>query len=75
MELKLDTKGIISELYQENVEKTNQLVKLEEQIDMIKNEILHNKLKIQELCDHKFERVSEYGERTHTVCYKCDLNT
>jgi hypothetical protein len=73
MELKLDNTGIIDELHKNNVEKYNQVQKLQEQINIIKNEISQNKLKIQELCEHKYERISQYGERTHHVCYKCDF--
>ena len=73
MELKLDNTGIIDELYKNNVENYNNIKKLEEQINIIKQEISHNKLKIQELCEHKYERISEYGERTRKVCYKCDF--
>jgi phage host-nuclease inhibitor protein Gam len=75
MELKLDNKGLINELYLKNIENNDELIKLEEQMTIIKNEILHNKKRIQEICEHKYERVSEYGERTHMACYKCGLNT
>ena len=75
MELKFDNTGIINELRENNVEKYNNIKELEEKINIIKQEILHNKLKIQKLCQHKYERISEYGERTCNVCYKCGLNT
>ena len=75
MELRLDNKGIISELCQENIVKATQLIKLEEHVNRIQNEILHNKMTIQSLCDHKLERESEYGKRTQSVCYMCGLNT
>ena len=50
---------------------TYEIYILERHIQKLKAEIITNNKAISELCDHTYERVCVYGERTKYVCTKC----
>jgi phage host-nuclease inhibitor protein Gam len=47
----------------------------ENQIKKLKIDIDNNKKEIQEECEHEYERIAEYGERTYFACKICEHNT
>ena len=64
--------NISEQIRSRNLEISQQINLLTRQIDILKNEYIKNKLELQKLCEHKFEREIVYGERTKNVCIHCN---
>lgn len=63
----------INDLKNDNEKKRKQIDEFEESIKKLKTNINKNYTEIQNLCEHKWNIDSCYGERTSYECQKCGL--
>ena len=69
----MDSKEIETQKYKRmNHSIAYEIYIMERHIQKLRDQVETNNEAISELCDHTYERVCEYGERTQYVCTKCN---
>ena len=68
-----NNKRLLDSYCKENIIKKKKLYELETEVNKLKEEINNTNNKIQKICEHDWERIIVYGERTSYECIKCGL--
>ena len=71
----MDKKRKYDDIVNENEVNYRLIAYYENQIKKLKDDIDNNNKEIEEECNHEYERIAEYGERTYFACKKCEHNT